>query len=127
MSAFQTVAGASVGSSCTFRGPTRRSTNAAMDVRQLFAAICRSASVIGTCISFSASAKVAGDTSGPTGGAVLKAGGAPGVAAAGLPVGAEPVAWSVACPVGCFSVRHATIAPSMPIGAWIRNCRREFT
>ena len=46
--------------------------------RQLAAAISRSAGVIVTCTSFSASAKVDGVTSGPTGGAVPKAGGAPG-------------------------------------------------
>ena len=49
-----------------------------MNSRQLPAASARSASVNSTCTSFSASAKVAGDTSGPTGGAVPNAGGAPG-------------------------------------------------
>lgn len=114
MSAFHTVAGASVASSASLRGPVRRSINAAMDVRQLFAAIARWASVISNCTSFSASAKVAGETSGPTGGAVLKAGGAPGVADC--------------CVAGvCSSPRHAAITPSRPRGAWMRNCRREFT
>ena len=76
----QVVAGASVSSSASLRGPVRRSNSAASDVRQLRDAISRCAGVIVTCISFSASANVAGETSGPTGGAVLNAGGAPGVA-----------------------------------------------
>ena len=62
---FQRVAGATSASSATLRGPTRRSSNGAIDVRQLAAAISRSAGVIVTCTSFSASAKVAGDTAGP--------------------------------------------------------------
>jgi len=48
-------------------------------MRQLLAAVARSAGLISTWRSFPASAKVAGVTSGPTGGAVPKAGGAPGV------------------------------------------------
>ena len=81
-SGFQRVAGASVGSSATLRGPVRRSSSGAIDVRQLAAAILRCASVIVTCTSFSASANVAGVTSGPTAGAVPNVGGAP---ATGLP------------------------------------------
>src|SRR5581483_10573447 len=76
---FHCVAGATVGSSAILRGPVRRSSSAAIDVRQLDAAMRRSASAICTCTSFSASPNVTGDTSGPTGGAVLNAGGAPGV------------------------------------------------
>src|ERR1041385_4262217 len=74
-----TVAGERVSSSATLRGPVRRSRSAARVRRQLSAAIWRSDGVIVTCISFSASAKVAGVTSGPTCGAVPNAGGAPGV------------------------------------------------
>lgn len=85
-SGVQCVAGESVGSSAIFRGPVRRSNSAASDVRQLFAAMSRCAGVIVTCISFSASANVAGVTSGPTGGAVLNAGGAPGVSGEGAVV-----------------------------------------
>src|SRR3954469_20354070 len=58
-------AGASVGSSSTLRGPVRRSSSAAIDVRQLCAAIARCAGVIVTCTSFSASANVAGVTPSP--------------------------------------------------------------
>ncbi len=50
-----------------------------MATRQFPAACARSFSVRGNWTSFSASVKVAGVTSGPTGGAVPKAGGAPGV------------------------------------------------
>src|SRR5947209_19215124 len=46
--------------------------------RQLLAPMPRSASVNCTCMSFSASAKVEGETSGPTSGPVPKAGGSPG-------------------------------------------------
>src|SRR5579863_1582820 len=49
-----------------------------MFVRQLPAAWTRSASVQFTCTSLSASAKVVGETSGPEGGAVPRAGGVPG-------------------------------------------------
>ena len=74
---FHRVAGAMVASSGTFRGPTRRSRYGAIDERQLAAAICRSASVIVTCASFSASANVAADTAGPAPFAVPNVGGAP--------------------------------------------------
>jgi hypothetical protein len=47
-------------------------------MRQLLAAVARSAGVICNCTSFSASAKVAGDTSGPTAGEVPNADGEPG-------------------------------------------------
>jgi hypothetical protein len=75
---FHCVAGASVASSAIFRGPVRRSSSGAICIRQLLAAVARSAGVICNHTSFSASAKVAADTSGPTAGAVPKAGGAPG-------------------------------------------------
>src|SRR5688500_1508521 len=73
---FQRVAGASSGSKAIFRGPTRRSRSGAIDRRQLIAAISRSAVLIVTCTSFSASAKVDGDTAGPDTGAVPNVGGA---------------------------------------------------
>ena len=104
----QRVAGASVGSSPIFRGPVRRSRSAAMDVRQLFAIIWRCASVICTWSNFSASENVAAETSGPTGGAVLNAGGAPGVGA----VDVVPPA-----PDFCSSARQAATAPSSATGA----------
>src|SRR5438034_4680985 len=109
---FQRVAGAMCGSSAIFRGPTRRSGGGAIDCRQLAAAISRSAALIVTCASFSASANVRRDTAGPDTGAVPKVGGAPGG-------GAETVA-------PCGSPRHATAAPSTPSGAVIRNCLRVF-
>jgi hypothetical protein len=81
--------------------------------------MARSASLISTCASFSASANVAADTDGPAAGAVPKVGGAPAGAAAGAPCG----------PATGFSLRprHASATPSSPIGARIRNCLREFT
>ena len=108
------VAGATVGSSPIFRGPVRRSSNAAIVRRQLAAAVSRSGALIWTCTNFSASANVVGDTSGPTSGEVPKAGGAP---AGGV---------SIFCSFGA-SARHAATAPRMPSGARIRNWRREFT
>src|SRR5882724_4808381 len=75
----QRVAGATPGSSVIFRGPTRRSRSGAIDCRQLAAAISRSAALIVTCASVSASANVEGDTAGPDTGAVPNVGGAPGV------------------------------------------------
>src|ERR1019366_3907255 len=79
-------------------------------VRQLPAAISRAAGLSPTCTSFSASAKVAGDTGGPTGGAVPKAGGAPGGGAAGV--------WAAR--------RHAAAEAIRPMEARFRNCLREF-
>src|SRR6185312_1758828 len=82
----------------------------AMALRQFPAASARSASLICTCTSFSASANVATETSGPTGGAVPNAGGAPGVA-----------------DVGSWELRFgATAAASEPIAAVSKNCRRAF-
>jgi hypothetical protein len=112
---FHCVAGASAGSNGTFRGPVRRSSIAAIDRRHVAAAIVRSASVIVTCTNFSASANVAGETAGPTSGAVPNVGGAPGV---------EDVDGTDDF---CSSPRQAAATPSRPIGAWIRNCRRVFT
>src|SRR5204863_8261431 len=92
---------------------------AASDVRQLRDAISRCAAVIVTCISFSASANVAGVTSGPTGGALLSAGGAPGVSGV--------ADFAVAPPVdACSSPRHAAIVTARPTGALRRNWRRVF-
>src|SRR5271165_5317590 len=76
MTGFQRVPGASVASNATLRGPTRRSYSGAIALRQLPAAWASSSEVISTSTSFSAWANVAGDTSGPTGGAVPNAGGA---------------------------------------------------
>ena len=112
---FQRVAGAICESSGTFRGPVRRSSCGAIDRRQLAAAISRSAALIVTCASFSASAKVEDDTAGPAPGAVPNAGGAPGV------VGSVDTSG-----VACCLPRQATDAPRMPRGAVIRNCRRVF-
>jgi hypothetical protein len=111
---FHWVAGAMIGSSATFRGPTRRSRNGAMDLRQLAAAISRSAELIVTCTSFSASANVAAETGGPDSGPVPKVGGAPGVVGG---TGGVPT-WA--------SVRREMIAARAPIGAVIRNRLRVF-
>src|SRR5262245_11812520 len=118
---FHRVAGATLSSSATLRGPTRRSSCGAIARGQLSAAISRSAALIVTCISFSASAKVAGDTGGPTAGAVANVGGAPGVAGA---AGAE--AGGLAPVVVCGSLLQAIATPSAPSGAVIRNCLRVF-
>ena len=118
------MAGASAGSSASFRGPTRRSSSGASDLLQLVAAMSRSASESVTCASFSASAKVAGDTCGPTAGAVPKVGGAPG-GAPGAESGAP--AADLGAPGSLSAPRQAATAPMRPIGAWIRNCRRVFT
>ena len=107
------VAGETDGSSATLRGPVRRSSSGAIDVRQLAVAISRWSGLIVTCASFSASAKVAGETGGPDSGPVPKVGGAPGVAGA-----ADDPLWG--------SARHATAAASAPIGAVMRNCLRVF-
>src|SRR5262252_470817 len=85
---FHFVPGATLGSIGTLRGPARRSSKKAIDVRQLEAAISRCASVSVICASFSASAKVAAATAGPTAGAVPNVGGAPGVL--GTPPADEP-------------------------------------
>src|ERR1700690_271982 len=81
-----------------------------MELRQLPAAKASSLALNSTCMSFSASAKVVGDTSGPTAGAVPKAGGAPG--------GSSEGCWL--CPY------DATAAPKSARGAWVKNCLRDF-
>ena len=108
---FQTVAGASVSASATLRGPVRRSRYCASDCRHESAACCRSAAVIVTCISFSASANVAAVTAGPEPAPVPNVGGAPGVPAAG-----------VDCEAGVgVSLLHAAAVTRKPSGARIRN------
>src|SRR5919107_279592 len=113
---FHSVAGASVASIATLRGPVRRSRYGAIDSRQESAACWRSAGVIVTCINFSASAKVAGVTTGP----------------APLPVpnvGGAPAGGAVVCVLaggGVVSLRQAEAATSRPSGARRRNCRRVF-
>src|SRR5579872_35834 len=86
---FQSSAGVSVGAIVILRGPVRRSRYGAIDSRQDAAACWRSAGVIVTCTSFSASANVAGVTSGPTPAAFPNVGGAPG-GDAGADVDCEP-------------------------------------
>src|SRR5258708_38237087 len=81
-----------------------------MILRQLPAATARSLALISTCTSFSASAKVDGDTSGPTAGAVPKAGGAPGGKSAGF----------------CARLEYAAAAPSTPRDVTAKNCLRDF-
>ena len=83
---------------------------------QFCAACARSFSVIATCTSFSAWAKVAGETSGPTGGAVPNAGGAPGVGSVGIGLSAT----AGACPL------VTAAEPSIESEEVIRNARREF-
>src|SRR6185312_9967679 len=79
-----------------------------MLLRQLAAAIARSASVRSTCTSFSAAAKVAGVTSGPTAGVVPKAG--------GVPAGGD-----------CSSAEAAAPAAEASIALDVtRNSRRDF-
>src|SRR5882762_1991310 len=78
--------------------------------RQLSAATERSFAFISYCTNFSASAKVAEDTSGPTSGAVPNAGGAPGVGCEGFEV------WL------CTAA-----APKRPKEASVMNCLRDLT
>src|SRR5437870_4974926 len=110
---FQRVAGASAGAIVNFRGPVRRSRYCASDVRHVSAACCRSASVIVTCISFSASANVAGETAGPEPAPVPNVGGAPGVSGGDCEPD-DPV------------LLRQEAATSTAIGAVIRNWRRVF-
>ena len=112
---FQRVAGERAASNATFLGPTRLSSRGASALRQLAAAMLRSAGVSSTCASFAASAKVEVVTCGPAPGAAPKVGGAPG---GGGVVDATAF--------GC-SLRHAAAAARMPRGARMRNCRRVFT
>src|ERR1035437_7668235 len=81
-----------------------------MALLQLPAAIWRAAGLSGAWTSFSASAKVPGETAGPTGGAVPKAGGAPGGRAAG----------------GRAALRHAEAAAIRAMEARLRKCLRDF-
>src|ERR1700678_718661 len=81
-----------------------------MVVRQLPAATARSAALNSTCTSFSASLKVAGETCGPTAGAVPKAGGAPGGGMAASGAG----------------FRHADAAAARPMDARLKNCLRDL-
>ncbi len=80
-------------------------------LRQLPAAWARSFSVRGYWTSFSASAKVAVVTSGPTAGEVPKAGGAPGV------VGVAGF-WARLAVEGAAASRVSVL--------WVRNSRRDF-
>jgi hypothetical protein len=111
---FQSVAGASAAAMATFRGPVRRSRYGAIDCRHEPAACCRSAGVIVTCMSFSASANVAGVTSGPEPAPVPNVGGAPGVAGADCDPGDGA------------STRQAAAVTRKPSGARMRNWRRVF-
>ena len=118
---FHCVAGATSASRITFLGPTRRSRNGAIARGQLAAAISRSALLIVTCASFSASANVDADTGGPDTGPVPKVGGAPGVDGDAADVdGVDGTA------AGCESERQAADAAAKPSGAVIRNCLRVF-
>jgi hypothetical protein len=81
-----------------------------MEVRQLSAAMVRSGAVNCTFTSFSASTKVADETSGPTGGDVLKAGGAPAGGSPGF----------------CALARVATAVPNKLRDAWVKNSLRDF-
>src|SRR6185503_10897090 len=117
VSGFHRDAGCTASAIATLRGPVRRSMSDAIAVRQLSAATFRSASVIATRASFSASANVVVVTGGPAPGPVLNAGGAPGVPGVELAVADD-----------CESpLRQAAAAPRSPSGAVMRNWRRVFT
>src|SRR4249919_157246 len=121
---FQSAAGASVAAMATFRGPVRLSRYGAIDLRQAPAACCRSAGVMVTCMSFSASANVAGVTAGPEPAPVPNVGGAPAVPDAGVDCDAGA---GVPCPEPVEgSLLHAAAVTRKPSGAWIRNWRRVF-
>src|ERR1051325_3864246 len=81
-----------------------------MLTRQEEAAWVSSAGVSSTRASFSASAKVLGETSGPTAGPVPKAEGAPGGSCEGF----------------CVSASRETAAPRRPRDICARNCLRGF-
>jgi hypothetical protein len=70
--------------------------------------------------SLSASANVAGETSGPTDGAVPNAGGAPGVGVSGFCSAGFLVSGA------CASTREATVAPKILSDASVKNCLRDF-
>src|ERR1700676_4337533 len=81
-----------------------------MLARQLRAACSRSAPVRLICTSFSASLKVVGETSGPTGGEVPNAGGAPAGGAGTF----------------CDFPPHPAAAPSRASVERVKNSLREF-
>src|SRR5258708_11337372 len=87
-----------------------------MFTRQVSAASVRSAVAKFIWTSFSASAKVAGDTSGPTAGPVPNAGGAPG--GSGVGSCARSFAWAFAL------LLVATAAPMRPSEVWGKKCLR---
>lgn len=111
------VAGESSGANSTFRGPVRRSSVDASVRGHDSAIIARSASVLVTWASFSASANVADEMAGPLRADVPNATGAPGVdGAAGKSL-----------PLGGCSPRQAAATETKPRGALRRNWRRVFT
>jgi hypothetical protein len=81
-----------------------------MVVRQLLAAISRSPGVSGNCISFSASANVVVETSGPTAGAVPNAPGEAG--------GSSSELWA--------KLRCTVAATNNPIAVCVKNSLRDF-
>ena len=107
---FHCDAGATEDAGKNLRGPVRRSYKGAIALRQFPAACSRSEGVRSNCTSFSASAKVAAETGGPTSGAVPKAGGDPGGRLDAL----------------CCGLRHAANAALKAMDARFRNRRREF-
>src|SRR5579859_2643183 len=107
---FHLVAGASPSSSASFFGPVRRSYTAASVFLQLEAASARSASVMGNCTSFSPSANVVVETSGPNAGPAPNAGGAPGGKFEGF----------------CARSREAAAALSSPREVTVKNSLRDL-
>ena len=85
-----------------------------MAARQLPAASWDSCRLNSTCINFSASKKVAAETSGPTGGEVANAEGAPGGVLGGLPLCAGATSYA------------PRVAPTTPRDARVRKRLREF-
>src|ERR1700677_3960003 len=108
----QRVAGATDAGGKNLRGPVRRSYRGAIDLRQLPAACSRSEGLSENCTSFSASAKVAAQTTGPPSGAVPNAGGEPGVATGAVAF--------------CVGLRQAARPAMRTVDARFRNPRREF-
>src|SRR5579864_92937 len=104
------AAGASVDSSGNFRGPVRRSYTDASVLRQVEAAIARSESLSGNWTSFSASANVATETSGPNSGPAPNAGGAPGGNVDKF----------------CARMREAAAPPSTASDVRVKNSLRDF-
>jgi hypothetical protein len=89
-----------------------------MALRQLETACLSSSSFNSTCTSFSASAKVNGDTPGPTGAAVAKAGGDPGGGPSGDPAGPSPGF--------CSAPQEETAMPKRLSELCVRNSLRDF-